>query len=279
MTVDTHLHLGAIASMSFSGDEAVKAMNALGVDMAFGVRMIAGGGGPFGATTQNNPVNGNDYLSEVQKRHPERFLCFGMVDFFDEPVACAPGSGISLQTGYINRAAEELRRSIGSLGLRGLFIHPDFQAFPINSFAMIAPVLETLEDLQRTIKQTLPVLVHGVGNNMHYMVPEQISQVAGRYPELKFLVSQLGWYHLADGFIELMKKRENVYFEIPLSVDAFDTRRLFRELDTSRITLGSDSPWGDFGLARMMVEYLATSDQQENILGGSVERLLGMRSR
>ena len=208
--VDTHTHIGAIPGMVFTGGMAVQAMDKAGVDKTIGIRMISGGGGPFGASQKHNPYNGNDYIAEMQGKYPDRIIGFCMVDFFDQNIG-----SIGWKPGIVNLvkenyATKELIRCIKDLNLNGLFMHPDFQGFAPNNFAFIGLVLDTLVSLQKELKKKLPVLIHGVGSNIHYTVPEQIGELAQHYPDLLFIVPQIGWMLLADSMINVAKKLDNI---------------------------------------------------------------------
>ncbi len=177
--IDTHTHIGVLPNMVFTGEMALEAMDAAGVDRTIAIRMIDDGGGPFGAVWQHNPHNGNDYIADLQRRYPERIIGFCMVDVYDQDsrsIGWRSGRSELVKT---NHAVEELRRSIEDLGMLGLFMHPDFQCYAANDVALVGPILNALSELQAKTAKRLPVLLHGVGNNMHYTVPEQIG---GRLP-------------------------------------------------------------------------------------------------
>lgn len=274
--IDTHTHIGAIPSTVFTGDMVIEEMDKAGVDKTIGIRMIAGGGGPFGASPKHNPYNGNDYVAEMQAKFPDRIIGFCGVDFFDQNTRAfgwKPGESDLLPT---NHAIEELTRCIRDLDLNGLFMHPDYQGFAPNNFFLVSPVLDALVELQREVGRRLPVLVHGVGSSLHYLVPEQMGELAGSYPDLSFIVSQLGWPLQAGAMISVAKKNDNIYVELLLNINILDTKRAVSEIGASRLTLGTDAPWGSYILGRKMIEEIADPTERELILGGTIAQLMGI---
>ena len=275
-TIDTHTHIGALPHMIFTGEMAIEALDKAGVDKTIAIRIIRGGGGPFGASPKHNPYNGNDYIAKMQEKYPERIIGFCMIDVYDQNICEIGWKPGKLNLVKINNAIEELKRCIRELKLKGLFLHPDFQCYAPNEIALVAPILDTLVELQREMKKKLPVLIHGVGNNIHYVVPEQIGEIAKSYPELSFIASQLGWASLADSMIEVAKKQENIYLELVLNINILDTKKIVNEIDAQRLTLGTDAPWGSYTLGRKMIEEIAGAEKQDYILGGTIAELLGI---
>lgn len=274
--IDTHTHIGVIPDMTFTGDMVIQEMDRACVDKTIGIRMIAGGGGPFGASTKHNLFIGNDYIAEVQKKYPDRIIGFCMVDFFDQnsrSIGWKPGKSELIKD---NHAVLELRRCIKKLKLYGLFMHPDFQGYAPNNMPFVRPVLDELHHLQDEEKRILPVLVHGVGNNIHYTVPEQIGDLAQHYPDLTFIVPQLGWALLADSMITVAKQHNNIYLELMLNINIVATKQAVQEIGAERLTLGNDAPWGSYTLGRKMIEEIAAPRERELILGGTIANILGL---
>ncbi len=274
--IDTHTHIGAIPGMIFTGDMVVRELDKAGFDKTIGIRMIAGGGGPFGASPEHNPYNGNDYIAQMQSNYPDRIIGFCMVDFFDQNIGTIGWKAGVTKLVDKNNAVEELRRAIGELKLNGLFMHPDFQGYAPNNLEFVGQVLDTLVELQKEEGRSLPVLVHGVGNNLHYTVPEQIGGLAQSYPELFFIIPELGWMLMADAMIAVAKDHENIYLELMLNVNILATRRAVKEIGAHRLTLGTDAPWGSYSLGRKMIEEIASPKECELIMGGTIAELLGI---
>ncbi|MDZ7837961.1 MAG: hypothetical protein U5N58_08410 [Actinomycetota bacterium] len=129
-------------------------------------------------------------------------------------------------------------------------MHPDFQGFASNNFNLVTPVLDTLVNLQNNLNRKLPAqLIHGVGSNIHYTVPEQIKELAQHYPELVFIVPQIGWKMLlADSMIEVAITKY-IYLELMLNVNIISSIKAIRELGATQV-LGTDAPWGKLLLGK-----------------------------
>lgn len=110
-------------------------------------------------------------------------------------------------------------------------MHPDFQCYAANDIALVGPILEALIELQRKTERRLPVLIHGVGNNMHHTVPEQIGDLAEKYPQLTFIVSESGIVPLLDSMIRIAKRHHNIYIELVVNVNILDTKKIVDEIE------------------------------------------------
>ncbi|GAA5153847.1 hypothetical protein GCM10023321_24740 [Pseudonocardia eucalypti] len=85
-------------------------------------------------------------------------------------------------------AAAELRRCFGSLGLRGLFLHPWEEVFQIND-PRVEPVLRVCAEFGR------PVVV--AAGYPWVSEPLQVADVAGRYPGLRFVLTNGGQFNIS----------------------------------------------------------------------------------
>lgn len=144
----------------------------------------------------------------------------------------------------------------------------------MSNMRVLTPVLDSLVELQKKTKKRLPVLVHGVGNNVHYVVPEQLGKLAKNYPDLCFLTSQLGWVSLTDSMIDVAREHENIYLELIVTVNILAAKRIVENIGDQRLTLGTDAPWGSYTLGRKMVEEIAPEEKWDSILGGTISKLL-----
>ncbi|MBZ4646942.1 MAG: uncharacterized protein PWR27_1075 [Petroclostridium sp.] len=80
---------------------------------------------------------------------------------------------------------EELDR-IERLGLKGIKLHPEFQAFDIDDPRMY-PIYEE-------IGSRLPVLFHMGDENLDYSSPSKLAKVLELFPKLKVVAAHLGGY-------------------------------------------------------------------------------------
>ncbi len=205
----------------------------------------------------------NDYLIDVQRRHPGRFACFASI----QPRA---GAG----------AIAELSRVLGA-GLRGVGeVMPHGQGYRLDEWSVIDPIVEALVALGR------PMVVH-VSEPIGHAYPGKgdVSPVAAwalarRHPALRAIFA-----HWGGGlpFYELMP--EVVADLRQVSYDSAATTYLYRfeifkivaEISgADRILFGTDFPLLRQGpFLRRVRELGLPPAALEGILGNNAVRLIG----
>ena len=172
----------------------------------------------------------NDYISEVVKRYPQRFIGLGCFDPFSDGVA------------------EETRRCLQKAGLSGIGELAFYQTGIENSsLPRLEPVMEICRGLD------LPVLIHTnepIGHSYPGKTPNtlaQIYQLIQTFPRNKIVLA-----HWGGGlfFFSLLKKEviealKNVYFDTAASPYLYDAdvyRLAIQRVGVEKILFGSDFP-------------------------------------
>lgn len=188
-------------------------------------------------------------LDEAVAAHPDRFIGFGSVplDLPEEDVA-----------GVIDR-------EVVGRGWRGIGeLTP-----PAGEAARIEPVLRSARD-----HGGLPVVVHGFAPTTAEDL-RTLSRLAGRYPAVPLVVSQLGGLNWMEA-VELVRDTPNMYLDLSTAGVILAVRLAIREVP-ERTLFGSDAPYGDPVLARAAVERVTRPGEvRDRVLGGTVGRLLGL---
>jgi predicted TIM-barrel fold metal-dependent hydrolase len=136
----------------------------------------------------------NEDVARYVQRFPERLIGFAGVD------PTRP-----------KEAIDELRQAHDELGLRGVNIWPAAQDFhPANSAAMRV--------YTEASRLRIPVMIHqdiqAAGNTkMEYARPYLVDEIAREFPDLRIIVSQLG-YPWTEEMIVLLAKHRNVFADI-----------------------------------------------------------------
>jgi uncharacterized protein len=137
-------------------------------------------------------IPSNETIAELVKNN-QRFIGFASVD---------PNS---------KTAEKELNHAITQLGLKGLFLDPAIQRFGIDSKETAYPLYQLCLDLD------IPVLIH-CGLNWSpkslakFANPLDVEGVAQAFPELKIVISNLGWPWYREATMLAMKYR-NIYLD------------------------------------------------------------------
>jgi len=220
---------------------------------------------------------GNDTLSKVVARHPNRFI------------------GFAHHNPFAPNAAAELERAVTELGLKGLKILGPALERPVNERELY-PVWEVCERLG------IPVLIHfgmlGAGGGISWNGrdnPGLLEQVAKDFPTVEFVVPHFGIQYVKE-LLFLCWACQNVnvdssgsnqwlrWMPYPLTLeDLF--RKFYETIGPERIVYGSDSSWFPRGYS---IRYLQDQiracrfmnmrhEELQLIFGGNAARLFGLK--
>ena len=136
----------------------------------------------------------NDYVAGYVRQHPDRLIGFAGVD-----------------PSRPKEAIEDLRRTHDELGMRGVTIWPAAQDFhPASSSAM-----RVYTEIGRL---GMPVIIHqdvraSENSKMEFARPYLVDEIAREFPDLRIIISQLG-YPWTEETITLLAKHHNVFADI-----------------------------------------------------------------
>ena len=253
MIVDFHVHIGKVVrgwirvlekygiygeeQVEKGVDELIEAMDAHGVDKA---------------VVFPNPrlpweySEANDEIAEAQRRYPDRVIGFCRVDPRDPKAA-----------------VEELERSITSLGLKGLKLHPVMEVFtPDHDYVL--KVVKKAGDLG------VPVLIHSGAGGLDSA--SRFHRLAEEAEETTIIVGHFISY---PANLEVAKRHENVYLETSGVIAPKVIEAAVREVGAERILFGSDWPYLDLDFEMVKVKMAKIGEEEkEKILGGNAIKLL-----
>ena len=168
---------------------------------------------------------------------------------------------------------ERIERDLASFhtvqGFLGFKFLSDYHRYPITG-DVYTPVLEYAAE------RRLPILMHTWGGSA-FDSPQQVAQVAARYPEAPILMGHSGhgdW----PGAIKATREHGNVYLELTAAYATRGAVETMVEAGCSeRILFGTDLPWFDphYGIGCIVFARIEDEDRR-NILHRNAERLLGL---
>lgn len=168
--------------------------------------------------------------------------------------------------------AAEIAR-MATLGLRGMKLHPEHQAFAPDE-ARMAPVYEA------AITHDMTVFFHAGRDELHESVhgtPEAFAAVLDAFPGMRVVLAHLGGYQVWDEVARLLVGRD-VYFDTAYTLGHLPDAQfveIVRTHGAERVMFGSDGPWTDAAAENAWLRRLPFSaGELEAILGGNAERLL-----
>ena len=176
----------------------------------------------------------NGYVAQTVESYPDVFVGFCSVD---------PRKG--------KAAVEELERSVLSLGLQGLKLHPIHQAFFPDDPAFI-PLFAKAEELG------IPVLMHsgyaaaganapgGGGFELAYSRPiPHVDSLAARHPDLTIIMAHPAWPWIQEQVAVALHKA-NVFIDLSGWAPRYIPKDLIAEASgrlRKKVLFGSDYPY------------------------------------
>jgi predicted TIM-barrel fold metal-dependent hydrolase len=142
----------------------------------------------------------NDFVSEYCRADPRRLIAIGSV------LPSHPDPG------------EEVERLVGTLGIRGLKIHPSHQLFAPNDYVHgHQPGLRAI--YAACERRNIPVIVHTgtsvfPGARNRFAEPMLLEDVAIDYPDLTIVLAHGGRPLWMDQAVFLTRRFENVFLEL-----------------------------------------------------------------
>jgi predicted TIM-barrel fold metal-dependent hydrolase len=219
-------------------------------------------------TTIGTPPCSNDFVSAMQKRHPERIIqAWAAVDPFKGEAAI-----------------REARRAIQELGMLGFHFHPIMGHYSVDN-RQLYPLFEAIDELK------VPVMIDagttgmgagmpgGMGARLRHAHPSAIDELAADFPNLTIVASHPGWPWV-DEMTAVALHKGNVFWELSGWAPKYFPPQLKADIRgrlKDKIMFGSDYP--SIPYDRLMREWSELSYPdgiEERIFHGNAERVLGL---
>ena len=164
---------------------------------------------------------------------------------------------------------------LSALGLRGIKLHPEHQAFAPDEPRM-APIYEA------AIAHDMTVFFHAGADELHETVrgtPQSFSAVLEAFPTMRVVLAHLGGFRVWNDVAEKLVGK-NVYLDTAYTLghlpDA-DFVEIVHAHGAEKVLFGSDGPWTDPVVEVAWLRSLPLADGViEAVLGGNAERLLAL---
>jgi predicted TIM-barrel fold metal-dependent hydrolase len=204
-----------------------------------------------------------DGFFESSRRHNDELARF---------VAEHPGRLTAFATVHPRRvdAADEVRRAVTELGMKGLKLHPWLQGIsPLEAY--MGPIAEVCAEL------SVPLLFHD--GTPPYSTPLQFALLAERHPEVTVILGHSGLLDLWPEALAAGKRAPNIWLCL-CGPPTYALQKLVDGVPHDRILFGSDIGFGSDYPARHRLEQVRSldlpSESLDAILGGNAARLLGL---
>lgn len=187
--------------------------------------------------------------------------------------------GRILSFGGIHPASENYReelRTIKSMGMKGIKLHPDYQDIYFNDIRCkrvvdYATELGLIVSVHAGVDPLCPDDVH--------CTPQMAAELIDEVQPEKLVLAHLGGNQQWDEVEEYLVGKD-VYLDTAVIFDYIEPEqfiRIMRNHGSDKILFATDSPWAKQKKFVEIVKNLPITDEEkENVLGGNAERLLGI---
>lgn len=159
------------------------------------------------------------------------------------------------------------------LGLKGIKLHPDIQAFKIDDYRCLK-IYELCE------QKGLPVLMHTGDNRYDYSNPNRLLPVLKTYTGLKVIGAHLGGYSIWQEACEAYKGIENFYVDCSSSMPWLrpeTTREIIRAYGADKVLFGTDYPmWSPEDEIKSFLSLGLDESEKMSILNMNVKKLFDL---
>ena len=188
----------------------------------------------------------------------------------------AEGEGAFVGFGALHPDSADLVgdvRRLVDLGLKGVKLHPDIQAFKIDDYRCLK-IYELCE------QEGLPILMHTGDSRYDYSNPNRLLPVLEIYTGLTLIGAHLGGYSLWEEACERLAGTPNLYVDCSSSfpwLKPEDAKRIIRTYGADRVLFGSDYPmWSPQKELDTFFSLGLTEEENRAILWDNAAKLLGM---
>ncbi len=166
---------------------------------------------------------------------------------------------------------------VASLGLKGIKLHPEYQAFDVDEDALM-PVYEYALD------KGLIILWHAgydpIGVPPYRSNPRMFAEIADRFKGAKLVLAHLGGQEQWEEVYDVLAGRD-IYLDTSMA-SKYCPKDLFKAIverhGADKILFASDSPWSDPEEEMKRIKTFGfTKAEEEKIFHLNAEKLLGIR--
>jgi predicted TIM-barrel fold metal-dependent hydrolase len=188
----------------------------------------------------------------------------------------ANSGGLMTGLGTLHPDSADLKGDLShllSLGLKGVKLHPDIQAFKIDDYRLLK-IYELCEE------NSLPILMHTGDNRYDYSNPNRLLPILEIYTNLKVIGAHLGGWSIWEEAVEVYREMPNFYVDCSSSFPYLKPETalsVIRKYGADKVLFGTDYPMWD---AESELKYFLNLPLEKNeindILNMNAKRLFGL---
>ena len=155
------------------------------------------------------------------------------------------------------KAVKEVQRCVEKLGLKGIFLHPWEETFQISDDIDV-PVIEAAEHYK------LPVMISG--GHLRVSRAFQISDIASRFPKVKFIITSGGQINISGSALfeaeTMIKENPNITIETSGIYREDFIEEIVEKYGKERVVFGSNSPEYHIGFELKRAQWAHLSSEK-----------------
>lgn len=159
------------------------------------------------------------------------------------------------------------------LGLHGIKLHPEIQAFALDEDRSLK-IFELCE------KYGLPLLLHTGDWRFDYSNPNRLIPAIRQFPKLRVVGAHLGGWSIYESAVAQLKGIPNLWYDCSSTFAWLDpqiARRLILDLGVDRVLFGTDYPmWTPKKELDTFLRLDFTEEQRQMILGDNAKRIFNI---
>ena len=204
--------------------------------------------GGFYDISMNEKGTVGDMLEKGERAGIDRYLIFSVatkpaqVHSINTFIAgeAAQSGGKMIGLGTVHPDSEDMAGGIAGrkgLGLKGVKIHPDFQAVKLDDPRFLK--------LYEACGSELPVLIHTGDKRYDYSNPNRMKPVLQAFPQVTFIGAHFGGWSIWEEAADALAGAENFYVDTSSSFYALSpqvSERLIRLYGAEHVIFGTDYP-------------------------------------
>ncbi len=207
------------------------------------------------ATTPHQVRSINDFISSEVQKHPDIFFGFGTLHPESEDIQ-----------GDFEHLLE--------MGLRGVKIHPDIQAFKLDDYRCLK-MYELCE------KKGIPVLIHTGDYRYDFSNPNRLLPILEIYENLTVIGAHLAGWSVWEEAYEKLSGKMNLYVDCSSTFPFWDKNKakdLICRWGFDRVLFGSDYPmWNPLTELDTFLSLDLGEEANRKILGENAKKLFSLK--
>lgn len=206
------------------------------------------------ATTKNQVSSINAFISDEVKKHPDRLIGLGT----------------------LHPESDDIKgdvENILSLGLLGVKLHPDIQAFKIDDYRCLK-IYEICEE------KGLPILMHMGDYRYDFSHPRRLVPILETYENLTIIGAHLGGWSVWDDAIAAFRDIKRFFVDCSSCFGYTEHSRvkeLIRAYGAQRVLFGTDYPmWKASSELESLFALNLTTDELNLILSANAKKIFNL---